>query len=44
MRRSATGFNREHEQLMLVLAEGHLRWDATSARFDPEHLMPRHRR
>ncbi len=27
--------NRGHEQLMLVLAEGHLRWDAKKARFDP---------
>ncbi len=29
--------HRGHEQLMLVLGEGHLRWDATRGRFDPEH-------
>ena len=29
--------HRGHEQLMLVLAEGHLRWDATGGRFDPQH-------
>jgi WD40 repeat protein len=28
--------HRGHEQLMLALAEGHLRWDATTERFDPE--------
>jgi WD40 repeat protein len=28
--------HRGHRQLMLVLAEGHLLWDATNARFDPE--------
>jgi hypothetical protein len=28
--------HRGHEQLMLVLGEGHLRWEATSQRFDPE--------
>jgi len=27
---------RGQEQLMLVLAEGHLQWDSTNARFDPE--------
>ena len=27
--------HRGHEQLMLVLAEGHLQWDAKKARFDP---------
>jgi WD40 repeat protein len=27
---------RGHEQLMLVLAEGHLGWDATSKSFDPD--------
>jgi WD40 repeat protein len=27
--------NRGHEQLMLVLAEGHLLWDRKNARFDP---------
>jgi WD40 repeat protein len=27
--------NSGHEQLMLVLAEGHLQWDAKNARFDP---------
>ena len=26
-----------HENLMLVLAEGQLQWDAKEARFDPEH-------
>ena len=29
--------HRGHEQLMLVLAQGHLNWDAKGARFDPEH-------
>ena len=29
--------HRGHEQLMLVLAEGHLQWDAAQQRFDPEH-------
>jgi WD40 repeat protein len=29
--------HRGDEHLMLVLAEGRLRWDATSERFDPEH-------
>ena len=28
--------HRGHEQLMLVLAEGHLQWNATEARFNPE--------
>lgn len=27
--------HRDHEQLLLVLAEGRLRWDATNQRFDP---------
>ena len=27
--------HRGHEQLMLVLAEGHLQWDAANQRFDP---------
>jgi WD40 repeat protein len=29
--------HRGPEQLMLVLAEGHLQWDATGGRFDPQH-------
>ncbi|MBV8350492.1 MAG: toll/interleukin-1 receptor domain-containing protein, partial [Mycolicibacterium sp.] len=29
--------HRGHKGLMLVLAEGHLQWNAKDARFDPEH-------